>query len=237
MKERVAVVRAARERFYALRARHKEEERLARDEWEAAVLNRIDKTDDYLEIAGFYSSLPYKDGSSARSVAVEKLLDLCDSVDKTRAAYRKRYLWKLGKKWDELSLAEVEVATTTAELVYATRRSRPFDLINDEDRRRDCSSAAWFVVATAFRKFLSQCPDKEACKLIWDVFDIKERKKYWATQDMAKDAFFGRLKELGWEPVKWDRSYVTYRDEKTGVFKKRPRFFFEREQEAATHDQ
>ncbi len=228
MKERVAVVRAARERFYALRARYKEEERLAREEWEIAVIEQIRLAETAAEIAEFFRSLPYKNGSSARYVAEARVLELCDSVDAVRATYRKYPFAMLWEAWNRLSLMEVEAAKTTAELVHAAKRSLPFTIAV----RSCCPKTAAVVAFAAFRKFLSGCKDKEECGSLVTTFGIGEWKddgRCWCLWSVADEVFWERLKELGWDIIREDRSRYAVYDEDTGRTIWRPCFFLKRE--------
>lgn len=224
MKERTDAVRAARKKFYALRARHKKEERRAREEWNAAALEQIRLAETGPEIAGFFRSLPYADGSSVRCIAFEKLLNLCDSVDKIRVAYRKCHLYGLGSKWDALSLAEVEAATTTVDLVCAAKRSRRF-----RDFGHGGRSLPWFAFEAAIRKFLLGCKNKEECAALGRTFDIGSWIEREGLRYVADNLFWERLKELGWDIIREDRSRYAVYDEDTGRTIWRPYFFLKRE--------
>lgn len=236
MKERTDAVRVARKKFYALRARHKEEERRAREEWDTVALEQIRLAETGSEIAEFFRSLPYADGSSARNKAEARVLELCDSVDTVRATYRKYPFVVLLEVRNRLSLVEVEAAKTTAELVHAAKRSLPFMIAV----RNFCTKTAAAVAFAAFRKFLSGCKDKEECGTLVRTFGLDEWKndeRRWCLWSVADDVFWERLKELGWEPIEWDNRFIECHGDNTGISKKRPYFLWEREQKASGNDQ
>lgn len=227
MKERVAAVKAAREKFYALRARHKEEESLAREEWEIAAIGQIRLAETGSEIAEFFRSLPYKDGSSARNEAEVRVLELCDSVDAVRATYREYPFTMLREVWNRLSLMEVEAAGTTDELVHAAKRSLPFTITIES-----CSKTATVVAFAAFRKFLSGCRDKEECGTLMRIFGLDEWRddeRRWCLWSVAAEVFWERLKELGWDIAKEDRPRDRVYNEDMSHMKWGPQVYLKRE--------